>query len=231
MKRLFCAFLICVFVMISGCSLISPADPPTCNDPYFRHSAYDLVLKDQQSLSEFFATTSFKNYFPQTILEGFTFTEGFVITCDVPEHEKVILEYMNADDILLKITLDMSIEPPIADPEKPETYSIAWYREWKKTAPPEAYDPLGRLVPPENYSTLGLFRAEDLSEKVLEGRTHPQINRQGQTTGKQTSISIICGEYRLWYMLYKEWNPGEDQEWIPYNEIYEMMTSSKYFKT
>ena len=115
-----------------------------------------------------------------------------------------------------------------ADPEKPETYSVAWYAEWKKSPPPEAYNALGQLRPPEDYSIAGLFYPEDLSEKVLEGRTYT-TNDEGQPSITDTVITVVCGDYRVYYGLYKVWDVGEEQEWIPYNEIYEMITSSNYF--
>lgn len=230
MKRLICLFLICVLVVVSGCSQNSPTDPPVCNDPDLRHAYFNLSLENQQDLDTLYTTATYRNVLPQTVLEGFTFVEGYGVTCDVPEHENVHLDFINEDGISLAIGISKGIYEPIADPERPETYSIAWYVEWKKSPPPEAYNPLGQLMPPEDYSAAGLFYPENLSEKVLEGRTYTSTNDAGGPNVTSTTITVVCGEYRVFYNLSKTWDAGEEPEWIPYNEIYEMITSSNYQK-
>lgn len=242
MKRLLCTLLVCMLLVTSGCSQTPSADvnpsvdengEPICSG-HGGHAYFNLLIENQQDLDALYATAPYQDYLPQTVLEGFTFVEGYGVVCDVPAHKDLSLWYANEDGILLRFGMDMSIVPPIADPKKPETYSIAWYLEWRKSPPPEAYNPLGQVMPPENYSVDGLFRAEDLSEDlyeaVFEGRTQTDTNEDGTPSHTSTSFSVICGEYRVHYGLSKTWDAGEEPEWIPYNEIYEMITSAKYFQ-
>lgn len=230
MKRLFCILLVCMLLVASGCSQSSPTDSPVCNDPDLRHAYFNLSLENQQDLNALYNTATYQNLLPQTVLDSFTFVEGYGVACDVPEHENVHLDFINEDGISLAIGISKGIYEPIADPEKPETYFIAWYVEWKKSPPPEAYNPMGQLLPPEDYSTAGLFYPEDLSENVLEGRTYTSTNDAGEPSDTSTTITVVCGEYRVFYSLSKNWAAGEEPEWIPYNEIYEMITSAKYFQ-
>ena len=157
-----------------------------------------------------YSVSPFDRLFPREVLEGYEGLDVY-IACTFGKISGHIT-LINDEGIKVEIDLreykkDMDV---IANPDDPKTYDMVWYSQNPRSS---------------KFSLNGLFYADDLTEELIEARMG--LFAPGEIFDFTTGV--LCDDYVVsyyWYPTNKEY-PNELP--ISAQEMYDMITSSRYF--
>lgn len=218
MKKVVCILTLCVCLILIGCAPSVPAEE--VDAPEWSKGVNGLFHPDLE-LSAAYSVAPYDQLLPWEIPDGYVvescLLDGIAPDSSAEKIDLVSVKLQNGKGINLSVRVrkfeeDRIPHSYIADPNDPETYDVIWFSQQS-----EPY--------PENYSLEGLFYAKDLTPELIEKRMGRFVSGEVHST---FSVGVVCDEWEVVCHGYLS-EEYSGAELISAQQVYDMITSSRYF--
>ena len=208
--------IVLVIVIPIGLMLWNQAHPSkTAQEQIYYYNSAKIFELSLEKVDPFYTIKPYDQLLPHTKPQGFTLETA---QCERKRGEltgpiqALYLQYIREDGSTLSVTIDEYYNANIANPLRPETYSLKIY-----------YEESHKNSYYYSYSHSGLFYPEDITLETVAARIYSgERLKQYYACHAQVGV-LIDRQVHISYSYYGSIITPE--------ELYEMITSAKYFET